>query len=79
MTPRDAERFWKFDAKVEEDSLILCSECKEASPLREWTEGSVFCEDCGDHLAMECPRCEWRFDHVYAGMFHVAPVKAQGP
>jgi len=79
VTPKDATRCWKFDAAVDEDSLVLCSECQEASPLREWKEDTVYCEDCGDHLAMGCPRCDYLFDHVFASMFHVIPVKAQAP
>lgn len=65
MTPIDAESLWSFTAPITEESLIECPECKEASPLSEWQESEVYCEDCGSHAAMMCPKCEERFDHVY--------------
>ncbi len=59
---------WAFTAPISDESEVKCNECGEFSPLSDWTEGYVGCEDCGDHDAMRCPRveCEHCEDHVYS-------------
>lgn len=45
--------------------LVVCPECKEASPIRGWRESSVYCDVCGDHPALVCPECEEYIDSVW--------------
>lgn len=65
---------WSFDGDVENDSIIECPRCGEATPLMEWHECDVPCDECGSHSAMVCPECEEAFDHVWGPEFHVIPV-----
>lgn len=62
---------YKFSQPIIFPSSILCSECKEFSPFQEWREGEVWCEDCGEHSALICPKCEHHYDHVWAKEFEV--------
>jgi len=55
---------WRFEPELQEKSEVLCPECKEWSDISDWSEGSVFCELCGEHATMVCPKCEEQFDHV---------------
>ena len=55
---------WNFSEPLSPDSQVQCPECREWSPISDWREGSVYCEDCGEHTAIVCPACEERFDHV---------------
>ena len=36
---------------------ILCKYCDEWSSHTEWPETEIPCEDCGEHYAMKCPKC----------------------
>lgn len=66
MTVESSDTF-DLDPQVEsERDSVLCQECNTWSPLKEWTETEVGCEDCGSHAAMKCPECDYAFDHVYA-------------
>jgi hypothetical protein len=71
MEAARADELWSFAAPVTDASLIGCPECKEFSPLAAWNESAVYCEDCGEHAAMECPACGERFDHVWGPTFPV--------
>jgi len=62
---------WNFDATLTEESRVECDECKEASPLSDWSEGETDCELCGGHSTMICPICHHGVDHVWAKPFHV--------
>jgi hypothetical protein len=42
---------------------MICPNCKLDSP--EWIKSEVYCEDCGDHPAVRCPKCEETYDHVW--------------
>lgn len=67
----DETSLWDFDGPVVDDSVVVCPECNEPSQLADWREGSSYCEDCGDHSAMVCPKCEHHVDHVWQrGAFH---------
>ena len=57
---------YNFKPDVQEGDEIQCPECEEWTPHTEWTEGEVGCEDCGEHMALICPKCEARNDHVYS-------------
>jgi len=43
----------------------LCPECNNKSPIADWRETEVPCEDCGEHNARICPKCGESFDHVW--------------
>lgn len=62
---------WKFTALVTDSCAIRCPDCGELSPLADWQESEVCCEDCGSHAAMKCPRCSAKFDHVWGPTFEV--------
>ena len=63
---------WEFELGLQSDSdLIQCPECGEYNALKEWREGTVGCEDCGEHTAMVCPACERAFDRVFSDPFKV--------
>ena len=64
---------WTFTGPIGDDCQVKCKECKEFSPLAEWAEGYVDCEDCGDHAAMVCPRCGHGHDHVYSEPMEILP------
>ena len=34
-------------------------------------QGNQYCEDCGDHSALVCPKCDERFDHVWGPTFRI--------
>lgn len=71
---------WQFHPPLEDDrDEVVCSSCKEATALSEWLEGSVYCEDCGEHTAMVCPKCREPFDHVYAAPFAVRLFQEKSP
>ena len=54
----------------------VCPECKESSPIEDWREVPVYCEDCGDHDGRECPLCGNVEDHVWgAGRIRKATIK----
>lgn len=62
---------WKFTANVNDDSRVVCPECREDSPLAAWVEGEAYCELCGSHPTMVCPKCGEGQDHVWAGTIEV--------
>jgi DNA-directed RNA polymerase subunit RPC12/RpoP len=66
--------FWKFNPEIEEGSEIKCNECGAWSPHVEWAETEVYCEDCGEHAAIECPKCGMSHDHVWSDTFETRKV-----
>lgn len=65
MTPAQASG-WSFTDPLTDTCEVKCHQCLEFSPLAEWTEGTVGCEDCGDHDAIFCPACDHGEDHVWS-------------
>lgn len=57
--------------RVLEGDLIRCSACGEWSHHGGWKEVDVYCEVCGEHAAIRCPKCGEDFDHVWAPAFEV--------
>lgn len=47
-----------------------CPWCKETTPDREWEDASFWCDRCGEHAGVECPKCGARFDLVYDNLEH---------
>lgn len=71
MKPEDTY-LWDFDAEPAETSEVECPDCRGWSPLADWRESEVYCEDCevycedcGTHPSIVCPRCEEHVDCVY--------------
>jgi len=60
---------WKFSPDLTEGCEIKCHECAEWSCHTDWTETVVYCEDCGEHSAIECPKCGEVFEHVWSSTF----------
>lgn len=53
---------WGF---INEPEEVVCPNCKESNPVKDWEEGGKYCEDCrDDHLAIVCPNCEEAFNCV---------------
>ena len=63
--------WWDFNADINDNSKIKCHECKEVSSISEWTESEVYCELCGEHSAIKCPKCDERFDMIGSPVFEV--------
>ncbi len=61
----------QFDDYLEEGDEIQCPDCGEFSSHRDWKESTVPCEDCGTHIAIQCPKCDKRFDTVWPQKFHI--------
>jgi hypothetical protein len=78
VTAYEAQPTWTFTGALTDTSEVKCPECKEWSPLSEWREGTVGCEDCGDHATMECPRCDEGFDHVWSPTFECRATAQKG-
>jgi hypothetical protein len=62
MTEKDAINGWWG---VPPAQKWQCPECHVRSPVSEWKEREVYCEECGSHDGRECPNCGEAFDHVW--------------
>lgn len=65
---------WDFTGPLIDTSEVRCRDCGEWSPLSEWREGEVPCDECGSHAAMVCPRCGEGEDHVWS-VYHPMEVR----
>jgi hypothetical protein len=75
MTAKEAEEYWDFDSPISDISTIECPECEESSALRSWTIGAIYCDLCGEHDAIWCPKCHQPIDSVRTLTFKVVPVR----
>jgi len=50
---------------LKEGCELKCPDCNEWSIHKEWQSTYAPCEYCGEHEAMECPKCHEVFDHVF--------------
>lgn len=64
MTAEDAREGW-WDAPAGETWTCPAPDCGATSPIAEWRESMVGCDDCGEHDGRECPQCGEVFDHVW--------------
>lgn len=76
MKAEQVRPFWAFDPPITDRSEIHCVSCGEWSPLSEWEMSYIDCETCGDHDAMECPKCGELYDHVHSDLH---PLKTRKP
>ncbi len=67
----DALCVFSFDVKPKEGCEIHCPECGEWSSHHDWEEAELYCDICGGHIAMKCPKCDEVFDSVFCEMFEV--------
>ena len=44
---------------------MKCPACDGVFELRLWELGYLYCEDCGGHPAMKCPKCEEQQDLIF--------------
>jgi len=65
MDAKYANMMFSFEPKATDDCEILCSECNQWSHIADWEECSTFCEACGDHYGIQCPRCGHAHDAVW--------------
>jgi len=68
---------YSFTKEVNENSSLLCPNCKEYSNVADWYETLVYCEDCGDHFAIGCSKCDYAIDHVRADTIKVKDNEMQ--
>lgn len=61
----DTLRWWKFTGELTEGCELKCPDCGEFSPHTMWVESEVPCECCGEHFAMDCPKCHGLIDHIH--------------
>lgn len=57
--------YFDFSGTLTPQSKILCPECLEYSAAIEWKHWDAYCEICGDHAAIVCPKCDDFLDHVW--------------
>ena len=50
---------------VDASDMWKCPECNEWSSYVDWDETTVACDDCGEHDARRCPKCDEVFDLVW--------------
>lgn len=62
---------WYTEKDYDENTIIKCPECNEWTSIKEWKEGETYCEDCGSHYGIICPKCEEIFDHVWHPDFEI--------
>jgi len=67
----DALCVFSFDVKPKEGCEIHCPECNEWSSHYDWEESETYCDICGSHVAMVCPKCGEVFDSVFCDIFEV--------
>jgi hypothetical protein len=53
--------------RLNEQSEILCPECNTWTAVTKWKDCEPGCADCGSHVGIECPECEYWFDHCWDG------------
>jgi len=54
---------------LQEGCELKCPECGEWSCHKKWEQTYVPCEDCGEHMAIMCPKCEEDFDTISNEIF----------
>lgn len=71
MKTEDISGWWivKPEENLKEGCELKCPECGEWANHNNWDESEVGCEDCGEHMAIKCPNCDERFDHVWSPTF----------
>jgi hypothetical protein len=42
-----------------------CPECGKTSPVADWADRPVGCQECGEHEGRKCPECAEVFDHIW--------------
>jgi len=52
------------EENLKEGCELKCPKCSEWNSHDKWEETIVYCEDCGEHAAIQCPHCDEEFDHV---------------
>ena len=50
----------KFE--FDENTVVICPSCNEKVKISDFKETEVPCELCGEHYAIECPKCKNDFD-----------------
>lgn len=77
MTLKDL-RMYRFNPSLSEGDEIKCHECNEFSPHGDWIDTEVYCEDCGSHPAIKCPKCHAIEDYVWHDPFETrVPCKTK--
>lgn len=61
------------DLHGRDHEILTCPECRERVLAADWNDTEVPCEDCGDHPAIICPMCGYRFDMIYHDMADFQP------
>lgn len=51
---------------LNDDTLIQCNDCLEFSTIKTWMfqEDGMYCETCGSHDAVICPKCNEAHDYL---------------
>lgn len=62
-----ASEFGGWVGALRDDDVVCCSDCKQWTPLADWIDSYVGCEDCGEHTATVCPECDTQYDVIFAG------------
>ena len=60
------ECLWNEKKSFDKETIVKCPECKELVKVSDFIETESYCEDCGSHLAIECPKCSAIFDIIWS-------------
>lgn len=63
----------------EENRIFKCPECEELSPENDWIDCEVYCAECSEHGAIQCPHCDYRLDLVESNRTDLIPGYVKPP
>jgi hypothetical protein len=61
----DYFEFFNIKPELKEGDEIQCKDCEEWVSHNEWLSTVEYCETCGTHEAIKCPKCGGVFDMVW--------------
>ena len=66
--------WWEFTDEPTEGCELKCPTCGEFSAHTLWYESEIYCETCGEHVALSCPKCRGQIDMIYHD-----PIEVRNP
>ena len=61
----DQLKWWKFTAEPTEWCDLRCPTCGEFSVHTSWRESHIECDTCGEHITLQCPKCDNHIDMIH--------------
>ena len=66
MDAKELNLIAEVEGDLDNAKEVQYSECRAWTPLCDWYESEVYCEDCGSHPALSCPACNYTRDLVFS-------------